>query len=253
MLSEGSTRTWNDARTITDPWHDLGLALPDSVPLAPSVWYRVHVEPLGARLNINRATADDIRRYLQALELDAVKVESAVDGIMDWRDADDFRRNRGGERADYIRAGSRELPANANFADVAELANVSGVTAELLARISPDLTVFGTGQVDLNTASRQVLLSLPGITPVAADIIRAAQQSGRAITSIQQLRDMLPSVARSSLDASLAALLPRVAFDTHEVIVTGDGWLTGSPVRVREVAVIARGGDAAFVVWRERQ
>lgn len=252
-LSEGSGRTWNDARSITDPWHDFALQLPDSVSLQANVWYRARVEPLGAKININRASADDLRRYFQALELDAARVESIVDAIMDWRDADDFRRNRGGERADYLRAGARELPANANFIRVPDLADVKGITPELLARISPDLTVFGTGQIDLNAAPRQVLLSLPGITPVAADIIRSAQQAGRSITSIQQLRDMLPSVARSSLDGSLATLLSKVAFDTHEVLVTGDGWLTGSPVRVREVAVIARGGDAAFVVWRERE
>lgn len=252
-LSEGSGRTWNDARSITDPWHDFALQLPDSVSLQANVWYRARVEPLGAKININRASADDLRRYFQALELDAARVESIVDAIMDWRDADDFRRNRGGERADYLRAGARELPANANFIRVPDLADVKGITPELLARISPDLTVFGTGQIDLNAAPRQVLLSLPGITPVAADIIRSAQQAGRSITSIQQLRDMLPSVARSSLDGSLATLLSKVAFDTHEVLVTGDGWLTGSPVHVREVAVIARGGDAAFVVWRERE
>jgi general secretion pathway protein K len=252
-LSEGSGRTWNDARSITDPWHDFALQLPDSVSLQANVWYRARVEPLGAKININRASADDLRRYFQALELDAARVESIVDAIMDWRDADDFRRNRGGERADYLRAGARELPANANFIRVPDLADVKGITPELLARISPDLTVFGTGQIDLNAAPRQVLLSLPGVTPVAADIIRSAQQAGRSITSIQQLRDMLPSVARSSLDGSLATLLSKVAFDTHEVLVTGDGWLTGSPVRVREVAVIARGGDAAFVVWRERE
>jgi general secretion pathway protein K len=252
-LIEGNSRTWNDVRSMTDPWHNFELRLADSVAMPGNAWYRARVESAGAKLHLNRSSADDLRRYLQALEIDAIRVEDVVDGIMDWRDADDHRRNRGAERPDYLRAGARELPPGADFTALDELLDVKGMTPDLFERIRPDLTLLGSGQVNVNSAPRAVLMSLPGITALAADLILAAQQGGRAINSVQQLRDLLPSGARSSFEASLPLLLPRVAFETNEVLVTGEGWLSGSPVRVRETALVARGGETAFVIWRQRQ
>jgi type II secretory pathway component PulK len=253
-IAEGGVgRTWNDVRAVMDPWHDLDLGIPDSVSIGSGVWYRARVEALGARMNVNRSSQEDLRRYFTGLGIDVIQVEAAVDGIMDWRDVDEHRRNRGAERADYLKAGARELPANRDFASLAELLDVRGLTPELMDHVKRDFTVFGSGQIEINTAPASVLGSLPGFTPLAIEIVVNARRSGRRIESVQQLSGMMPSAARSPLQASLPLLLSKITFDTHEALVTGEGWLTGSPVRVLEVAVVARGGDAAFVTWRQRQ
>ncbi len=253
-IAEGGTgRTWGDPAAVLDPWHSLDVGLRDSIEMTPGLWYRVQLADLGGKVDVNRASEDDLRRFLTANDLDAAVADGLAEAIMDWRDEDDFRRLRGAEREDYMKAGARELPRNAPLESIDELRFVRGMTPALLAKLRGDLTVFGGGQINLNVADRNVLLSLPGITPLAAEVIVRVQQSGRRIQTMQQLTDMLPTQARGPLERSMTDLLPKVTFDTHEVLVTSDGWMAGSPVRARELAVLARGGSAAFVTWRQDQ
>ncbi|MEO8560969.1 MAG: hypothetical protein ABI601_02775 [bacterium] len=242
-----------DARpTATPPidrWSDLGLLSRDTITLGEArAWPRVY--DAGARIQLNRVTENDLRRFLVALPLDAGEADRLAQRIQDWRDLDDFRRARGAERDDYLRAGAKRLPANADFSRVEELRDVDGMTPDLFARISPLVTVLGTGQINVNTAPRAVLLSLPGMGDEAVAAIVRAQVSRRPIRSIEELTTMLSSGARSSLVESMSELQGRVVFESREVVVEAEGWLDGSPVHAREEALLARGGDAMFTIGR---
>jgi general secretion pathway protein K len=212
--------------------------------------YQTSVLDLGATVNLNRATEDELRAFLTAKGIDASLVDGLAQAMMDWRDPDDFRRLHGAERDEYIKAGARELPRNGPFETVDELRFVRGMTPRLLSKMIDDVSVFGSGQVNVNIASAAVLMSVPGITPLAAEIIVQARRANRRIESVRQLTDMLPTQARASFERAMASALSRLTFDTHEVLVRSDGWLAQSPVHVREEAVIARGGNTAFVTWR---
>ena len=93
-----------------------------------------------------------------------------VDAIADWRDPDDLKRPNGAEEADYRAANLKYGPANAPFETVGEVARVLGVTPDLYARIAESLTVYSR-QAGINTmtASRDVLLALPGVTAEVVD------------------------------------------------------------------------------------
>ena len=251
MIAKGGAgQTWNDPVAVLDPWHGAAAIVRDSVSMDDGANYRTRASDLGAALNINRVTEDELRAFLSAKAIDVVSVDGLAQAIVDWRDPDDFRRLHGAERDDYVKVGARELPRNGPFESVDELRFVRGMTPAILAGIRDDLAVFGSGQVNVNTADWSVLMSIPGVTPLAAEIIVQAQTSNRRIESVRQLTDLLPSQARGPLERALMSALPRLAFDTHEMFVRSDGWIEGSPVRVREEAVIARGGNAAFVTWR---
>jgi general secretion pathway protein K len=251
MLEEGGgRRAWRDPLAILDPWSRLdGLKL-DSVAMGEGEWYRVSLADLGARLNVNRASENEIRRYLVAHRIDAAVADGIAQAIADWRDPDDLRRAQGAEREFYRRAGAEELPSNMPFADVNELRHVAGMTTELLEQLRGELTVIGEGQVNVNAAGRPVLLSLPGMTEAAAEVILRAQQSHTHIATFQELMDLFPLPARESVEREIALLLPRIAFETREVGVVSAGHVEGSPVRVVANAVLARGGSSAFVAWR---
>jgi general secretion pathway protein K len=234
---------------IADGWSDLDLLSRDTLVLGDArAWPRVY--DAGARIQLNRATENDLCRFLTALPLDAGTADRMAVRIMDWRDADSFRRARGAERDDYVRAGARRLPANADFSRVEELRDVDGMTPELFARVAPFVTVLGTGQINVNTAPRAVLLSLPGMGDETVAAIVRAQQSRRPIGSLEELTTLLSSRARSSLLESMGELQQRVSFESREVVVEADGWLDGSPVHVRTEALLARGGDAMFTIGR---
>jgi general secretion pathway protein K len=237
------------ADAALDPWGDLTFLRDDTLHLGDErAW--AHGYDAGTRLNLNRATEGDIRRLLSAIPLDAGEADRLAQRIMDWRDADSFRRSRGMERDDYLRSGARVLPANAEFSQVAELRDVDGVTAELYARLAPYFTVSGTGQVNLNAAPRVVLASLPGLGDEAIAMILRARQGSRPLRSMEELTQRLSAGAREAIAEAGNDLSGRVTFDVREVVVTGEGWLEGSPLRSPAEAVFARGGDALFTVWR---
>ena len=251
VISEGgSGRTWNDPRSMLDPWHEAVSTIRDSVVFDDGAAYRISATDLGATLNVNRATEDELRAFLTAKAIDAIAVDGLAQAIIDWRDADDFRRPRGAERAEYVNAGARELPRDGPFESLDELRFVRGMTPAIFASIRDELSVLGSGQINVNAASSAVLGSIPGISPIAVEVIVQVQRAGRLISSATQLSAMLPTQARAAFERNLASALPRLSFDTHEVLVRSEGWIVGSPVRVREEAVVSRAGVAAFVTWR---
>jgi general secretion pathway protein K len=232
-----------------DPWSDLTLLDADTLALGDARALS-HVYDAGARIQINRASEADLRRFLAALAIDAGVADRLAQRIADWRDADDFRRARGAERDDYLRTGARRLPTNADFQRVDELRDVDGMTPDLYARIAPLVTTLGTGQVNVNAAPREVLMSLPGMGGEAIAAIVRAQRARRPIRSLEELTAQLSSAARSSLVERMSELQQRAAFESREVVVEGDGWIDGSPARVTVQALVARGGDAMFTIGR---
>jgi general secretion pathway protein K len=242
----GDRRGWRDPRRLVDPWFRLDSAL---VAAVGDARYEVRLHDLGGRLHVNRATEPELRRYFTALRMDAWRAEALVQAIADWRDADDGPRVQGAERDEYLRAGAVALPRNAGFATVAELGAVNGMTPELLLRVEQDFTVLGTGQVNVNAASRAVLLALPGFTEAAADAVVRERDADRRIGSWNELVNAMPRNARAPLDAAAAQLLGRLSYETREVGAMSVGAIDGSPVRVSVEAVLVRAGEHVFVTW----
>lgn len=234
---------------VADAWSDLALIAADTLMLGDARAVP-RLYDAGARIQLNRVTEGDLRRFLAALPLDAGEADRLAQRILDWRDRDSFRRARGAEREDYLRVGARRLPADSDFGTVDELREVDGMTPDLYARIAPHITLLGTGQINLNTAPRVVLLSLPGVGDETVSAIVRAQQGRRSIRSMEELTALLSSGARMSLVDVMPELTQRVTFETREVVVLSEGWLDGSPLHVTAEALLARGGDAMFTIGR---
>lgn len=232
-----------------DPLADLSFIRRDTLVLG-GVRSTAFVYDAGTRLQINRATEDDVRRFLIALPLDAGVAERIAQSILDWRDPDSFRRVHGAERDDYLRMGARVLPGDADFRAVGELRDVDGVTADVYSRIAVHLSTSGSGQINLNSAPRVVLRSLPGIGDEAIDVLLRARQSGHPLGSLTELSVRLSSGARQSLLEATAELMSRAIFDTREVVIEAAGWVDGSPVRAPAFALYQRTGDALAVIAR---
>lgn len=125
-----------------------------------------------SKIDINSATEPFLKGLLQNIGgFDAESAQRLVEAIADWKDADDLRRPNGAEAAEYRAAGSKYVPSNAPFESVGELRRVLGMTAVGFARIADSLTVYSRQPgVNPATASREVLLAIPGVTPAAVDV-----------------------------------------------------------------------------------
>jgi type II secretory pathway component PulK len=240
---------WNDPTAVLDPWHSIETSTRDAIVFDDGAAYAIAVSDLGAKVNINTVDEGELQQFLLASGIDALVADALSQAMMDWRDADDFRRFRGAERGDYERASARELPRDGPFESTDELRFVRGMTPAIRATIGPKITVFGSGQVNVNKASEAVLLSVRGIGPLAAAAIVGMQRSHRRIDGLRQLLDLLPASSRATLEQD-ATGVGRLTFDTHEIEVRSTGRIAGSPVRVTETAIITRAGGAPLITWR---
>jgi hypothetical protein len=136
--------------------------------------YEVHLTGEGGRLDINWLTQDEtqhpeqlevLRRYLENKGIDLNEREAMVDALLDWVEPNTglHHLNAPPESEDYH-------PAHERLTRIDELKKVAG-WADFTSQPGwdDDFTVSSYGPVDLQWASRDVLLALPGFTPEMVD------------------------------------------------------------------------------------
>lgn len=113
------------------------------------------------KLNLNTANTDILVLLFSNLAgLKADLVKSLVESIEDWRDTDNDKREFGAERYEYTVLKKPYDCKNGPFESLEELLLVKGMNSQILNKVRPFLTVYGSGKVNLNTAPAQVLYAL---------------------------------------------------------------------------------------------
>lgn len=121
-----------------------------------------------SRLNLNSLLTEDrhplLERLFRAWGLSIADAEAVVDGLMDWTDEDEFKRLKGAEKQEYQDVGFPDRPFNRPFQTLEEVGLVAGM--EELGEVRPDwrewFTLRGSGQLDVNEASAEVLSMVTG-------------------------------------------------------------------------------------------
>ena len=187
--------------------------------------YRVTDE--NARMNLNRLRRDVLDRLLQELDVEKIERDVIADSIQDWRDPNEEHRLNGAESDYYLGLTPPYRSKNADFDSVDELLQVRGVTRAILygrdksPGLAEFLTVFGTGAINVNTASPVVLRALLGLAQAEVDLLIARR----------------PYVDLTTLPPALRRGNQRTASDTFRI----EAW-AGGPVPAGRVltAVVER-------------
>jgi hypothetical protein len=140
-------------------------------------------------------------RYLEAVGLQQHIVSDLADQIIDWRDTDSVPGSGGAEQDRYDREGI--VCRNGPFESLEELKFLPSMTAAIFERIRSDLSLAGAGRVHIGSASREVLMALPGAdADFAAEIL--ARREAEPITE-KTLDEIIPRASRKELRDAVRA------------------------------------------------
>jgi general secretion pathway protein K len=121
------------------------------------------------KIDLN-AAADELIHGLLLSLADEHVASKVADAILDWRDPDHEPRTNGAEDAEYAAAGRPYGARDSTYLTVEELDQVLPMSRAIFQRLLPMVTTYsGQARVDPMTASRQVLLAIPGLEPSRLD------------------------------------------------------------------------------------
>ena len=229
-----------------------------------------------SKFNVNTADGELLRQILTTMGVDAGEISEVADSIQDWIDPDDATKPAGAE-SDYYQGLVPPYNAkNAPIDDIQELQLIKGVTPEMFKGTPPNpdapfkkhrlgfgtapgqepdyafglrdvLTAYSSGRVNVNTASSNVLASIPGMDGNSVEgILNLRESAGDTLTGDGVIRDlnMLQSVIPNPQALQQLQRYCTVLGNTYEVTITAhDG-----PNSREFVAVIIRGQRGTDIV-----
>ena len=164
---DGSSRHWSpDGRVRTV---QLGRAV-----------IAVRVEAEADKVNPNIASAKLLQALLLQVGADPDTATAVAASIVEWRLASGSADRPSATAARYAAADRDYAPSGAPFASPDELGAVIGMTAELLARLRPHLTVFTDG--DPSTATQDVVVAQALAAAGQHDV--GADEGGTGLVSV---------------------------------------------------------------------
>ena len=210
------------------------------------------------KINLNKAQAQVIERLLKiGLGLGEMEAQELAASIKDWVDSDSQLSIPFGsaEDSDYR---SLRYPYEAKDSDMEsldELLLVKGMTPEIFDKIQDYLTVYGDGRVNVNTASKIVLLAL-GLNERITDAVISLRfpkdkQEAQVFTTPQEIVPKVNQIC--PLSEAEAAFLNAIAENSLATVsnnftVRAGIWLKGRN-KFEVTSVINRAGNILY--WKE--
>jgi len=205
------------------------------------------------KININTASVIVLQRIFEWVgETTAQEATDIADSIVDWRDVDDEPLTNGAEETYYQGLDPAYDCKNASFDILEELFLVKGMTKDVFDKVQDHLTIYGTGKVNINTASPVVLQSLG----MDEGLVQKIMDFRKGSDEIEASEDdnILMNVETLIVDLSAGAGLFPDEVDALTVIVeTGVLKVRSDYFRGHSTAQLSDGGVAAaidFVVSR---
>ena len=203
----------------------------------------------------NPAYLEVLRKYLEVKGVDLNERDHMIDCLLDWVDPDNLVRLNGAEEEPGYK------PSNGPLKTLDELKRVRGWEEfTSTADWDADFTLNSTdARIDINSASRDVLLALPGFTEPLADRFLQLRRGPDNIegteddemfdpqTGVQRMQNALGF--RADQFNQLAAL---IRFDSQIVRIVSTG-KSGAVTRTVRVVVYKQNGGIRLIpgTWKE--
>ena len=188
--------------------------------------YKVKISNESGKININKATRSMLRMLLEGFDLDESEKDTIADSIMDWRDKDNLHRINGAEDDYYQSLDDPYECKDEDFDAIEELLLVKGVTADIFyGGLESMVTIYTqTNNININAASWEMLLALPGMTETAAREI-ITFRGEKEIKRVSVLNDIIdPDIYQSIKPYISLKISPFYSIDSF-------GGINGSKVK----------------------
>ncbi len=184
---------------------------------------RVRVDNESGKIDLNAAPDDAFAALFQALGIAPGTAADLAAALIEWR-----KRRTAALGIATRRAAARpsDEPTGPFFA-LEELKRVPGVTPDLYAAIAPYVTVWSKQPVpDPRTASRPVLLTIPGADPARVDAwlaLRGSEQAAAPVPGDLASGIVSTNLTRPTVTVHVEARIAGARFRRNAVaVVTGD-------------------------------
>ncbi|RKY28260.1 MAG: hypothetical protein DRP61_02150 [Candidatus Omnitrophota bacterium] len=216
------------------------------------------------KININKADFLVLKRLLEIVGgLEETEAQELSASIVDWRDKDSFLSIPVGSAEDRYYQNLRKPYdcKDSDFEVIEELGLVKGMNKDIFEKIKDFITVYGAGSVNINTAPRQVLLSL-GLREELIDKIISFRRGdddieGNSDDNFFDIPSNIPAKLSqftplsSEEVAQLSNLAAKGVFTTSSYYfrVRSQAYIEGTNLKKEVVCVVDRKGK--ILSWRE--
>lgn len=189
-LTTSDKKKESEDRIISRPW------VPSSKPYLIQLGNKncsVLISDESGKININKLTDENkanFIKFLTSYKMDEITAETITDSLLDWLDNDDLHHMNGAEKDYYGSLPEPYEPKNGAFESLEELALVKGVTSRIFEMIRDNVTIYGSGKININFAPKEVLLSIPMVTPEIAEAIIQLRKKRGGINNLNSLKDL---------------------------------------------------------------
>lgn len=201
---------------------------------------------------LQREDRETFRRIFRYWGMTLPQADALIDALIDWVDADDFKRINGAESKAY---GLNGMPFNRPFRSIEEMAMVRGM--QEVEQAYPEwrtwFSVYASGALDVNEARPEVISAVTGAQIRLAQNLRTSRLGRDGLLNTQDdtpmpdLTSALAMLGIANANPTAMAGILSVTSGTKRLVVR---------VRVgdlkRELSAVVRGGigqGATAILW----
>ncbi|PCJ20537.1 MAG: hypothetical protein COB02_03190 [Candidatus Cloacimonadota bacterium] len=257
----------NKKDDLEEDWHTLSMMTQIAPLPLGNGFLSINITDEERKPNINAMNEKQLIAYFKSLNLKSVKkgditgldiVNDAQEielahSFLDWTDFDDEKRDEGAESRWYRKDDKKLLVHNQKIATLGEMLWIKGFTKEMLfgkkgnPRLIDLFTIYGSGKINLNTVSQEVLeIFVKQEYEYQAESIAELVLQDRPFETDSEAKAAL---SRAGLSADLQKMV-KVKSEYFKIIAVG---IIGDYKSEIEAIVKRTKNSCDILLWKEKE
>jgi general secretion pathway protein K len=221
----------DDHNGYDTPGEMWGVGVP-SYPVSDDASVSITIVDEDGRFNLNKVVdnlgenpnplmRDRLRRLLTHLEIE--DPDALSDALIDWIDRNQATSPRGAENSWYQGLAAPLASKDGPLDTVDELLLIKGFTPEIVQKLTPYVTVAGVSKLNVNTASKELLLIWDSDVTASAIEQLLERRQENPFKSLAEVQETLGIAAYSALNRNVDIAVISQFYQIRSVAQVNDG------------------------------